>query len=219
MPAVQGTQVWSLGQKDPREKGMAIHSSILVPGEFHGQRSLADCSPWAPKESDTTEWLTVSLSLSTTGLQSRGPPCWGIEDCLGGEELARELSGWWFLSCQRTKWSCTDKSWWARSWCFSSAFCCTGFGFRPNCRPVGPVFSELGFGCKMEKFRSSCTSTHLTNTLECSCCGMPTAGGTLWANELLSTTQQLTSAPTRWVRTRLARSPRVCLCWLNSFCN
>ena len=54
LPAVQGIQVRSLGQKDPREKEMAIQSSILVPGEFHGQRSLVGYSPWDPKESDTT---------------------------------------------------------------------------------------------------------------------------------------------------------------------
>ena len=30
LPAVQETQVQSLGQEDPREKGMAIHSSILA---------------------------------------------------------------------------------------------------------------------------------------------------------------------------------------------
>ena len=29
-PAVQETQVWSLGREDPLEKGMAIHSSILA---------------------------------------------------------------------------------------------------------------------------------------------------------------------------------------------
>ena len=36
---------------------MATHSSIL-PGEFHGQRSLVSYSPWGHKESDTTEQLT-----------------------------------------------------------------------------------------------------------------------------------------------------------------
>ena len=30
LPAVQETQVQSLGQKDPLEKGMATHSSILA---------------------------------------------------------------------------------------------------------------------------------------------------------------------------------------------
>ena len=28
---------------------------IFLPGEFHGQRSLASYSPWGLKESDTTE--------------------------------------------------------------------------------------------------------------------------------------------------------------------
>ena len=34
-----------LGQEDPLEKGMATCSGIL-PGKFHGQRSLAGYSPW-----------------------------------------------------------------------------------------------------------------------------------------------------------------------------
>ena len=31
----------------------------FLPGEFHGQRSLAGYSPWGHKESDTTELITV----------------------------------------------------------------------------------------------------------------------------------------------------------------
>ena len=34
---------------------------VFLPGEFHGQRILANYSPWDPKESDTAEWLTLSL--------------------------------------------------------------------------------------------------------------------------------------------------------------
>ena len=34
--------------------GIATHS-IILPGESHGQRSLADYSPWSCKQSDTTE--------------------------------------------------------------------------------------------------------------------------------------------------------------------
>ena len=45
LPAIQETLVQSLGQEDPLEKGMAIHSSIL-PGKFHGQRNLVGYSPW-----------------------------------------------------------------------------------------------------------------------------------------------------------------------------
>ena len=40
------------------------HSTpVFLPGEFHGQGSLAGYSPWARKESDTTELLTLSLSF------------------------------------------------------------------------------------------------------------------------------------------------------------
>ena len=52
-----------LGCEDPLEKGMATYSSILAwripwteePGRF---------SPWSCKESDMTEWLSLSLSSS-----------------------------------------------------------------------------------------------------------------------------------------------------------
>ena len=34
---------------------------VFLPGEFHGQRSLASYRPWGCKESDTTGQLTLSL--------------------------------------------------------------------------------------------------------------------------------------------------------------
>ena len=34
---------------------------VFLPGESHGQRSLAGCSPWGHEESDTTEQLTFSF--------------------------------------------------------------------------------------------------------------------------------------------------------------
>ena len=57
LPAIQETCVQSLGRKDPLEKGMATHSSVLAcripwteePGSLQSMGS---------KESDTTEWLT-----------------------------------------------------------------------------------------------------------------------------------------------------------------
>ena len=49
-------RVQSPSQEDPLEKGMSAHSRIL-PGEFHGQWSLAGNSPWGHKEPDTTEQL------------------------------------------------------------------------------------------------------------------------------------------------------------------
>ena len=46
--------VRSLGQEDPLEKEWQP-SPVFLPGEFHGQRSLAGYSPWGCKESNTTE--------------------------------------------------------------------------------------------------------------------------------------------------------------------
>ena len=54
LPAIQETQVWSLGQKDPLEKEMATHSNIFAwktpwteePGGLH---------PKAHKELDMTK--------------------------------------------------------------------------------------------------------------------------------------------------------------------
>ena len=50
--------VQSLGWKDPLEKEMATHSSILA-WRTHGQRSLAGYSLWGHRESDTTEHTHV----------------------------------------------------------------------------------------------------------------------------------------------------------------
>ena len=36
---------------------------VLLPGEFHGWRNLVGSSPWDRKESDTTVWLTLTLTL------------------------------------------------------------------------------------------------------------------------------------------------------------
>ena len=51
LSAMREIWVQSLGQKDPLEKGMATHSSILAWNTPHGQRSLVGYSPWGHKES------------------------------------------------------------------------------------------------------------------------------------------------------------------------
>ena len=43
----------TLGHEDPLEEEMATYS-IFLPGESHGQRSLAGFSLWGHKKSDTT---------------------------------------------------------------------------------------------------------------------------------------------------------------------
>ena len=58
-PAMQGTQVQSLSQEDPLEKGMTTHSSILacrIPWT-----EQPDGLQWGLKESDSTERQTLSL--------------------------------------------------------------------------------------------------------------------------------------------------------------
>ena len=54
LPAMQETRVRFLGQEDPLEKEMAIHSSTLA-WKIPWTRSLIGYSPWGRKESDFTE--------------------------------------------------------------------------------------------------------------------------------------------------------------------
>ena len=34
-----------------------LPTPVLLPGDFHGWKSLVGCSPWGPEESNTTEGL------------------------------------------------------------------------------------------------------------------------------------------------------------------
>ena len=63
LPAMQETQVWSLGQEDPLEKGMAIHSSILA-WSIPWKEELDGLQPVGSqkvKHNGATEWLTSSF--------------------------------------------------------------------------------------------------------------------------------------------------------------
>ena len=53
--ALWKTQVWSLGQEDPLQKGIAT-TPVFLPGEPHGP-SLVAYSPWGHKELDM-DWTT-----------------------------------------------------------------------------------------------------------------------------------------------------------------
>ena len=55
MQEPQETCVRSLCGEGPLEEGMATNSPVFLPGESHGQRSLAGYSPRGRKESDMTE--------------------------------------------------------------------------------------------------------------------------------------------------------------------
>ena len=60
-PAMREMLVWSLGWDDPLEEEMAT-TPVFLPGESHGQRSLAGYSPWGCKESNTTKLLNNSCT-------------------------------------------------------------------------------------------------------------------------------------------------------------
>ena len=58
---MQETWIQSLGQENPLEKVLWLPTPVSLPGEFNGWRSLVGYSPQGLKESDMTEWLTISL--------------------------------------------------------------------------------------------------------------------------------------------------------------
>ena len=53
LPAMQGTWVGKIPWRREWQP-----TPIFLPGKFHGQKSLANCSPWGLKKLDTTELLT-----------------------------------------------------------------------------------------------------------------------------------------------------------------
>ena len=65
LPAIEEIQVQSLGQEDPLEKGMATHSSILA-WRIPRTEEPGRLQSMGLKESDMTEWLTLSLRFNKT---------------------------------------------------------------------------------------------------------------------------------------------------------
>ena len=64
-------------------------TSVLLPGQSHGRRSLVGCSPWSCWELDTTEWLHFHFLLSCTGEGNDNPlQCFCLEN-------PRDGGTWW----------------------------------------------------------------------------------------------------------------------------
>ena len=60
-PAMQEIWAQSLGwERSPGEREW-LSTSVFLPREFHGQKSLAGYNPWGCKELDTTEQLTFTF--------------------------------------------------------------------------------------------------------------------------------------------------------------
>ena len=85
LPAVEETQVWSLGQKDPLEKGMAIHSNILawrIPWMEEPSRLQ---SMGSQSQTQLSDWhFTFILPATNPHSTAQPPGCW--------------QPGWYFLS-------------------------------------------------------------------------------------------------------------------------
>jgi len=54
LPAMWEIQVLPLGKNIPCRREW-LPTPVILPGAFHGQKSLVGYSPWGSKESDTTE--------------------------------------------------------------------------------------------------------------------------------------------------------------------
>ena len=65
LPAMQETQVLSLGQEDPLEKEMATHSSILA-WRIPWTEETGRLESMGPQKVNTTEQLTLLLSEKYT---------------------------------------------------------------------------------------------------------------------------------------------------------
>ena len=70
---MQETPVQFLGREDPLEKGR-LPTPVFGPTEFHGLYS-----PWGHKESDTAEWLSLSLSKGRRQDKRSGEASWSKE--------------------------------------------------------------------------------------------------------------------------------------------
>ena len=65
LPVMQKTQTWPLSWEDPLEEELATHSSILV-CRIPWTEDLGVLQSMGRKESDMTEWLTLSLTIYTS---------------------------------------------------------------------------------------------------------------------------------------------------------
>ena len=75
---------------------------VFLPGKSHGQRSLAGCSPWGCKESDTTKRVNnKGICPSGSGVRGRRPRLlssfkgWLPQDPSGPEAAGNCLAGFW----------------------------------------------------------------------------------------------------------------------------
>ena len=111
---------------------------VSLPGESHGQRSLASCSPWGRKGSETTERLSTYIYLChevppTGWLKTVKIHCfmfWRLEAQNQGvrrASLPRKETFWLFLTLEM--WVSCD--WWSTVFISSSLSACLSLSKCP----------------------------------------------------------------------------------------
>ena len=108
-PTMRETWIRSLGWEDPLEKGTVTHSSILT------WRIPRTVSPWGPKESDTTERLSLLLSLQyyQVALVVKNPPASADLGLIPGLRRALEGGNGTPLQCPCLENPMGRGAWWA----------------------------------------------------------------------------------------------------------
>ena len=64
--------------------------SVLLPREFHRQKSLGGYTPWSLKESDTTKWLSTEHCTEDMLIASKYPP----QMFIAYEGIASQATQW-----------------------------------------------------------------------------------------------------------------------------
>ena len=76
LPAKQETWVWSLGREDPWRRKWPP-APVVLPGESHGQRSLAGYSPWGHKSRTWfSDWTITTFTIIADVISECSPTVW-----------------------------------------------------------------------------------------------------------------------------------------------
>ena len=160
-------------------------TSVLLPGESHGWRSLVGCNPWGREELDTTKQLPFHFSLSCIG-EGNGNPlqC----SCL---ENPRNGGAWWAaiygVAQSQTRLNRLSNSsstlTWRRQWHPTSVLLpgeSHGRMSLVGCSPWGLWGSDTTERLHFH-FSLSCIGEGNGNPPQCSCLENLRDGGAWWA--------------------------------------
>ena len=156
LPAMQKPRVGSLGEKDLLQQEW-LPILVYFPGEFHGQRSLAGYSPWGRKESDMTERLTLSFSLSFQISWDDGLSCFSR---WGAEGVGKTLDWAKKASCRGEGRSLLPWGFWGPHLCLPQQMQTLPFTAELFCFPCTPRATE-GWGNTLPTLGTQAETIHV----------------------------------------------------------